>query len=141
MTVHDNIAVVRTFTDGLRSGDIASCEALLDEANVFSEAPSLPFGGNYVGRDGFRAMLRDVGKTFRVALDPPEIVEAGERVLVRVHGTFTSRATGRSLPVDCIDLYELRDGRIVRVDVFYKDSHAVTELCTPQPPTTEASRQ
>jgi len=64
----DNVAVVRTFTDALRSGDISACAALLDDSSVFSEAASLPFGGDYVGAEGFRRMLGAVSRDFRVEL-------------------------------------------------------------------------
>jgi ketosteroid isomerase-like protein len=124
-----NVEVVRRFTDGLRSGDIDLCSTLLDDANVFSEAASLPFGGDYVGVDGFRRLLSAVGRDFRVALEPPELAGTDEWVAVVVHGTFTSRRTGRSMPVECVDIYRLRDAKIVRVDVHYKDPGAMAELC------------
>lgn len=124
-----NVEVVRSFTDGLRCGDISACVALLDDANVFSEAASLPFGGDYVGVEGFRRMLGAVSREFRVVLDPPEIAGADDWVAVVVHGTFTSRRTGRSMPVECVDVYRLRDGKIVRVDVHYKEPGALAELC------------
>jgi uncharacterized protein len=125
----DNVAVVRAFTDALRSGDIRACAALLDDSNVFSEAASLPFGGDYVGAEGFRRMLGAVSRDFRVELDPPEIAGTGDWVAVVVRGTFTSRATRRSMPVDCVDIYRLRDGKIVRVDVHYKEPAALAALC------------
>ncbi len=124
-----NVEVVRMFTDSLRSGDIGACVALLDEASVFSEAASLPFGGDYVGPDGFRRMLGAVNRDFRVALQPPEIAGTGDWVAVVVRGTFTSRATGRSMPVDCVDIYRLRNRKIVRVDVHYKEPGALAQLC------------
>lgn len=129
MQAQDNVEVVRTFTDCLRCGDIDACVALLDDANVFSEAASLPFGGDYVGPDGFRAMLSAVNRDFRVALQPPEIAGTGDWVAVVVRGTFTARATGRTMPVDCVDIYRLREGKIVRVDVHYKEPGALAELC------------
>ena len=125
----DNVAVVRAFTDALRSGDIRACAALLDDSNVFSEAASLPFGGDYVGAEGFRRMLGAVSRDFRVELDPPEIAGTGDWVAVVVRGTFTSRATRRSMPVDCVDIYRVRDGKIVRVDVHYKEPAALAALC------------
>jgi ketosteroid isomerase-like protein len=125
----DNVAVVRAFTDALRAGDIRACAALLDDSNVFSEAASLPFGGDYVGAEGFRRMLGAVSRDFRVELDPPEIAGTGDWVAVVVRGTFTSRATRRSMPVDCVDIYRLRDGKIVRVDVHYKEPAALAALC------------
>lgn len=124
-----NVEVVRRFTDGLRCGDVSACVALLDDANVFSEAASLPFGGDYVGVEGFRRMLRAVSREFRVVLDPPEIAGTDDWVAVVVRGTFTSRRTGRSMPVECVDVYRLRDGKIVRVDVHYKEPGALAELC------------
>ncbi|MCX2934461.1 nuclear transport factor 2 family protein [Mycobacterium sp. CVI_P3] len=124
-----NVEIVRRFTEGLRAGDIDACAALLDHTNVFSEAPSLPFGGEYVGIDGFRRMLAAVSRDFRVRLEPPEIAGTDDWVAVVVHGTFTSRGTGRSMPVECVDIYRLRDAKIVRVDVHYKEPGALTELC------------
>jgi len=124
-----NVEVVRRFTEGLRRGDIGVCAGLLDDANVFSEAASLPFGGDYVGVDGFRRLLGSVSRDFLVELEPPEIAGADDWVAVVVHGTFTSRRTGRSMPVECVDIYRLRDAKIVRVDVHYKDPGALAELC------------
>lgn len=124
-----NVEVVRRFTEGLRRGDVSACAAMLDDANVFSEAASLPFGGDYVGVDGFRRMLGAVSREFRVLLEPPEIAGTDDWVAVVVHGTFTSRRTGRSMPVECVDIYRLRNGKIVRVDVHYKEPGALAELC------------
>jgi uncharacterized protein len=129
MAADDDTAVVAKFTAGLEAGDIDGCLDLLDDQIVFSEAASLPFGGDYAGQDGFRQLLRNVSRDFRVRLDPPEISDGGPFVAVRVHGTMTSRLTRRSLPMQCVDLYQLRDGKIIRVDVFYQDPSAVSELC------------
>ncbi|MFF3570113.1 MULTISPECIES: nuclear transport factor 2 family protein [Nocardia] len=129
MPVMDKVEIVRRFTDGLRVGDIGACLELLDDASVFSETPSLPFGGDYIGPQGFRRMLRAVSQDFSVELEPPEIADGDDCVAVAVHGTFTSRATGRSMPVDAVDIYRLRGDKIIRVDVYYKDPHALSELC------------
>ncbi|WP_235660300.1 nuclear transport factor 2 family protein [Mycolicibacterium gilvum] len=120
---------MRRFTEGLRTGDVDACAALLDPTNVFSEAPSLPFGGDYIGVDGFQRMLAAVSRDFRVTLEPPEIAGTDDWVAVVVHATFTSRRTGRSMPVECVDIYRLRDAKIVRVDVHYKEPGALAELC------------
>lgn len=129
MTVRSNIEVVRRFTAGLRAGDVPGCLELLDDDIVFSEAGSLPFGGEYQGKDGFKRLLHAVGRDFRIDLDEPVIGDAGTFVVARVLGRVTSRATGRAMDMQVVDLYEVRDGRITRVDVFYKDPQALTELC------------
>ena len=131
MPSQDDMAVVRSFTDGLRAGDVAGCLELVHDDLIFAEAPSLPFGGDYHGKDGLVQMLRTVSRLFRVKLGTPEIVAGEEFVAVRVSGTMTSRATDRSMPMDAVDLYQVRDGKIARVDVFYKDTAAVVELGRP----------
>lgn len=125
----DDVAVVRAFTDAMRSGDINTCLEMIDPGLVFSEADSLPFGGDYHGKDGFLQLLRNVGRHLKVELATPEITGGDGLVAVRVHGTMTARATGRSMPMDVVDLYRLSDGKITRVEVFYKEPTAVADLC------------
>lgn len=125
------LEVVRSFTDSMRSGDIDACRRLVAEELVFSEAECLPFGGDWLGPSGFVDFLGAVGKDYRVRIADMALSEDGDRVLARVSGTISSRATGRSLPLDAMDLYEVRDGLIVRVDVYYKDAAAVANLVEP----------
>jgi ketosteroid isomerase-like protein len=63
-----------------------------------------------------------------VKLGTPDIVAGEAFVAVRVNGTMTSRSTDRSMPMDVVDIYQLREGKIARVDVFYKDTAAVVGL-------------
>jgi ketosteroid isomerase-like protein len=129
MSNHDDVAVVRAFTDAMRAGDIHTCLTMIDPDLVFSEAESLPFGGDYHGKDGFLQLLRNVSRHLKVELATPEITGGDGLVAVRVHGTMTARATGRSMQMDVVDLYRLSAGKVTRVDVFYKEPTAVTDLC------------
>jgi ketosteroid isomerase-like protein len=125
------VEVVTAFTGSLGAGDVDSCLTMIHPELVFSEAPSLPFGGDHLGKDGFLGLLSGVAKHYRVRLAESVVAAAGDRVLVRVSGTIASRATGRSMPLEALDLYEIRDGLVARIDVYYKDSAAVTALCEP----------
>jgi hypothetical protein len=125
------LEVVTAFTTSLGAGDLDACRSLIHPDLVFSEAPSLPFGGDYLGHDGFLALLSGVAKHYRVRLAEPIVAAAGDRVLVRVSGTISSRLTSRTIPLDALDLYEVRDGLVARIDVYYKDAAAVTALCEP----------
>ncbi|HEV7689121.1 MAG TPA: nuclear transport factor 2 family protein [Acidimicrobiia bacterium] len=123
------VEIVGRFTAALAAGDVKTCLALLHPDNVFDEAPGLPFGGDYSGHEGFIRLLKDVGRLFEVKLSEPQVSPAGDCVLVRLTGTFTSRATGRTLETPVVDLYTVRDGKVARVDVFYKDTRAMAQLC------------
>jgi ketosteroid isomerase-like protein len=123
------VETVRRFTAALAAGDVKTCLELLQPDNVFDEAAGLPFGGDYSGPEGFIRLLKDVGRLFEVKLSEPQVSDAGDRVLVRLTGTFTARATGRTLETPVVDLYTVRDGKVAHVDVFYKDTRAMAELC------------
>lgn len=125
------IDVVTRFAAALAVGDIESSLALVHENLIFSEAPSLPFGGDRIGSQGLQDLLAAISRDYRIRLGQPTVTGAGDRVLVRVQGTIASRATGRQMPLEALDLYDVRDGLIQRVDVFYKDAAAVTALCEP----------
>ncbi len=128
MTSSD-VEVVRQFVASLSVGDLDTCNTLIADDLVFAEADCLPFGGEWKGKDGLVGMLTAVAKNYRIKLGEPTIADAGDRVLVRVSGTIGSRATGRSLPLDAVDVYTVTGGLISRVDVYYKDAAAVAALC------------
>ena len=123
------LETVRQFVASLSAGDLATCNTLVADDLVFAEAECLPFGGEWKGKDGLVGMLTAVSKAYRIKLGEPVISDAGDRVLVRVSGSISSRATGRSLPLDAVDVYTVTDGLISRVDVYYKDAAAVAALC------------
>jgi hypothetical protein len=124
----EDVEVVRRFTAGLRSGEVAACLELLHPENVFDEAEGLPFAGDYSGHEGFMRLLKDVNRLFEVKLAEPQISDAGDCVVVQLTGTFTSRATSRSAEMPVVDLYRVRDGKVAHVDVYYKDTRAMYAL-------------
>jgi hypothetical protein len=42
--------------------------------------------------------------------------------------TFTSRASGKSVEMRLVEVYTVRNGLIVELDVYYKDPSAVAAL-------------
>jgi hypothetical protein len=41
---------------------------------------------------------------------------------------FTSRISGRTLAMPVVEFYDIRDGMLHRVDVYYKDAKAIAGL-------------
>lgn len=128
MTVNGT-QVVQRFVTALARGELDDCLELVADGIVFSEAPSLPFGGDWAGKQGVRDLLAAIGRQYRVRLGPPRVLGGGDGgVVVRMSGAITGRASGTQLPLDCLDLYQVEQGLITRVDVFYKDAAAVAAL-------------
>jgi ketosteroid isomerase-like protein len=123
--------VVQRFVTALARGELDDCLELVADAIVFSEARSLPFGGDWTGKQGVRDLFTAIARQYRVRLGPPQVLGVGVGVggvVVRMSGAITGRASGTRLPLDCLDLYQVEHGLISRVDVFYKDAAAVAAL-------------
>lgn len=124
----DNVEVVRKFLSALRARDMSACASLTTDDFVVSEPASLPYGGEWTGIQGLTDMLSAVGRSYRIDLDAPELHGFDESVLVRVSGTITARESGRQMRLDALDLYQLRNGAILSLNVYYKDAVAVVDL-------------
>lgn len=119
--------LVSSFLDALASDLDAACGLLADDV-VVDEANSLVFGGERTGIDGFRSMIADLMGAYRVRLGDHVVRDAGDVVLVTLTARLESRRTGQAGEMTVVDIYTVENGRIARIDVFYKDTHAVVEI-------------
>jgi ketosteroid isomerase-like protein len=100
---------------------------------VISEAPSLPYGGDYRGPEG---VLRHA-EAFRSTWDPfqtdkgrdlePEILVAGDRVIV----LWRLRADGPGgthVDLPAVSMYRLQDGKIIESRMFHFDTAALVQF-------------
>jgi ketosteroid isomerase-like protein len=105
--------------------------ALFDDDNfVMSSPPGLPWGGEYRGRNGFLKLAKHLTSLVTPGTEGElEFIDGGDWVIVRaVGGSFTSVASGESVHTPVIELWKVRDAKIVELDVYYKDPAAVTEM-------------
>jgi hypothetical protein len=128
-----DVEVVRQFTDAALAGDGERAMSMLDSACAFEEAESLPYGGIHVGHKAIGALLGSIFATFEIAPDPIELSDAETAVIARASATFTARATGRSMHMDVIEVYDIADGRIRRNKIFYHDTKALVGLLRAAP--------
>lgn len=130
-----NVDLVRRFEESmvpsLEEEDAAVAQsgferilAMLDDQVVFRPPPSLPHGGDHVGHDGFVHM----GQVFA---DAWEMVEApsfdyidagGDRVVLTIAFVLRARATGAEVPVEMVEVVTVRDGKIVELVPYYRDT-------------------
>jgi nucleoside-diphosphate-sugar epimerase/ketosteroid isomerase-like protein len=121
--IHDDVA---TLEDFVRGGEGAL--AMVDENAVWREAESLPWGGEWRGPDGFARLTREIDVLAELSARGHEIVRAGDVVELRLDAVFTSRKSGRQLPMTVVEHYRVHDGKIYGADAFYKDTQAVNDL-------------
>jgi len=128
----ETMSTVRSFLSNLRAGDIAAaCELVAVDATIH-EADSLPFGGTRTGPGGFESLVADIGRLFILKLGKPVIHCSGPTAVVQFEIELTSRRTGRGAVMPVVDVYTIAAGMISQLDVYYKDSKAITDLERPE---------
>jgi ketosteroid isomerase-like protein len=86
----------------------------------------IPEQGKYRGHEGFSRWIEDWDAPWAEwSLEPEEFIDAGDRVVVIVHLKATGRASGVQVERDDGLVYELRDGKTVRIDYFNDRTQAL----------------
>lgn len=125
----ENVEVVGRFEDAFVRGDTEEVLSLVAEDIVVHEAPSLPYPGDHRGHEGFLKLADAFNRVWEIR-SPLDLtfLDAGEsRVVVLVAFDVVARATGRPLRLELAEIYTVRDGKIVDLDIYYRDTAAIIE--------------
>jgi hypothetical protein len=109
-----NVGVVRGFNDALAQGDMGGMLDFLDPQLEWRAPESVPWGGTFHGREGFREF---VGKL----LDQPvefrremlEYLDAGERIVVLLRQMGRRKGSDTEYDVPEVHIWTIRDSKIV----------------------------
>ncbi len=125
----DAQAVVAKFAKAVVEARLDDARLLLHDDFVTHEAGGLPYSGEYHGAEGFFELLGKMNEGLELTLGHSvQFLLAENTAAMRSRVTFTSRATGNSVEMGLVEIYAVRDGLIVELDVYYKDPAAVTAL-------------
>jgi len=115
-----NVRLVERAVAAINARDIEAYLACCTE-NVRLETPMAAVGGVYEGIDGIRRFLTDVedaAPDFRIELDGVEEVDS-KRVLAFMRTSSTGRASGIRLAAPQTNVYDLIDGKISHIRIFF----------------------
>jgi uncharacterized protein len=126
---NDAQAVVAKFAKAVVEARLDDARLLLHDDFVTHEAGGLPYSGEYHGAEGFFELLGKMNEGLELTLGHSvQFLLAENTAAMRSRVTFTSRASGNSVEMGLVEVYTVRDGLIVELDVYYKDPAAVTAL-------------
>jgi ketosteroid isomerase-like protein len=120
------VALVETLYARARAGDWDGVEALLSPDLVIHEPPSLPFGGDWTGRDALRRLFARVMGTWndpRVEIET--IVGDDRHVVALLRFTMTSKVTGRTFTQPVAEVSVIEAGLIREMRIHYFDTNEV----------------
>jgi ketosteroid isomerase-like protein len=120
----ENIQLLRDFAREVGAKNIDGLRRLMHDDVIVREAPSLPYGGDHRGPEGFVHVYETVQKLweFTHEFDYTYYDAGPENVLLMVEVGAIARATGSPVPMRLAELFTVRDGRIAMIDVFYWDT-------------------
>ena len=114
--------------------------AIYDQNIVINEAPSLPYGGEFLGHEG---ALRH-GQGFRAAWDrfqpsktrglEPRFIAQGDHVAVLWRHRAENHETGERLDLPASGFYRFLDGKIVDSRMFHFDIAALLRFLNGKAP-------
>jgi ketosteroid isomerase-like protein len=115
-----NLAAEETFPAALEA---------LDETFVVHSPAELPWGGEYHGPDGFVELITTITSTVTLGMQGEmQLLDAGDKVIVTAMGTFTSPSSGKTAVTPLVEVFQVRDGKLTDMDIYYKDPGAVSAV-------------
>ena len=119
-----NVTIVRACYDAFLAGDFSAVLERMDPGIEWTDQESLPWGGVHRGHDEFGAHMQSFAGHFEeFRIEPLQFLDAGDHVVVQAR--FAGRAAG-DFNVGVVYIWELRDGKVVRVE-GYTDSARVLD--------------
>ncbi|MDT2005821.1 nuclear transport factor 2 family protein [Rhodococcus opacus] len=96
---------------------------------IIREAAELPYGGEWKGKDGLRALMTKINSLATLIPIDVEIFDLGEdHVITRQTAKLTREGTDKELLVPMVEVYQMEDGKIREIDVYYKDTKAMVDF-------------
>jgi uncharacterized protein len=100
----------------------------------FHDAPSLPYGGTLRGKeevarnDGWRETWGALQPTEAERSMDPRVVAANDREVVVLYRQRALDRAGERFDAPVLGLYEVREGRLARAQMFHYDTAAVVDF-------------
>lgn len=124
----ENVETVRRLFEAFERGDFDAALALVDAKVEWDEPPDMPdTGGTYHGHTGMVAGFRRfLGAWEELRVEPEEVIDAPpDRVVVTTHWVGRSRRAGIEVDQRVAQVYELRDGKVLRLRQFREREDAL----------------
>lgn len=124
---HENVEVVRLGLDAYRRRDVeAMCELSHEDVELYTLTEGVAEAEPFRGHHGIAQWIDEELQPWdEFRLEPTEIREVGDRVLVRARVTARGRGSSIELSADSGLLFDLRQGKLARARSYLNWSDAL----------------
>jgi uncharacterized protein len=125
----EDVQTVRQGYEAFNRGDVEWMVAQLDPEIVWEDAAEVPGSSSHRGIREVRCYLESFARQWEeIRFEPERILDAGERVVALVRMAARGRASGAQVDARLAHVYELREGRgmrVLRVRTFFDRERAL----------------
>jgi ketosteroid isomerase-like protein len=122
-----SLAVMQGWIGALMSGKAQEMEDQFWASDAVVSLPkSLPYGGDYT-RDRMDEYRRAMFGTWEVRPSPPSLYAVADKVFLNGRWTGKARATGKSVDMPILEIFTIKNGKIVHDQFFFSDTVALLE--------------
>ncbi|MEV0455890.1 nuclear transport factor 2 family protein [Catellatospora methionotrophica] len=122
-----SLDVVRKVYELLSAGGAAEAGAAMAHPDItVYQSEELPWGGRYVGWEGFQQFAAALGDAVDSRIDIEHLYQAGDRVVQTGRACGVVRATGKPFEAREVHVWQVRDGLISSLDM-YVETHVLLE--------------
>ena len=127
----ENVELLERGYAAFAAGDVQGTLALMRpdvEVEVYTERPDMS-NRLYRGHEGFLANFSEMTEVFEdFRLDPEEIEDRGERIMVTVRATGRGRTSGAGIEGRLFHVWTVIDGQATRLEVHNDREQALATL-------------
>ena len=125
MSIQENIQVVKDFFAAMGGGDRQGLLALCaEDFEWIIPGEGWPLAGTHRGHAGLADVLQKACAELETAMEPPEFVAQGDRVLVVGFATGKVKATNRTFEDHFVFAITVRNGKLTNIRE-YVDTQAL----------------
>ena len=115
--------------DAFNKGDVTGWADSIHSDFVISDREELPDPQTYRGTDGATEAALGAGEEFDdYRIDPDEIIDLGDHVLVVATQSGTGKTSGARVEGTIVHLWHMRDGRADRMQAYSTKEQALAAL-------------
>ena len=125
----DNVDVIQGAWDAFAGGDIDGSTSIVAPEGEISAPTALPWGGTYIGPEGFQDFLRELLKHFKEFKASPGKVLGADDDHVVVTAEIRGRTTeGTPYEGSSVWVYKLSGGQVTQAEVWTDTAKILTTL-------------
>lgn len=125
-----NVEIIKNVLANARFGKLHLIEHLFADDFVLHNAPGLPFGGDYVGWDGYVAQCEKLDTFWSSAVHSErEYVPVGDdKVFIHFWIDRAIAHNGQHVKMPIVAIWNFRDGKVTEIRPFFFDTKQIADL-------------